>query len=619
MSEGFPSSMISESYEQENNPFLGMIQFVRAVREWKIIPFLCAGFFCLAGIIYIVVTPEVYEARSDILLKGRNTRDVRILTSEPVLSNVVQELAVENIPELEKLSQTSSVAYLRSHLSVKSPSGRPDILNLRFASHDPQAATAILNRLVTVYVSYLNHELYESVEMYNFRARVQRMLSKDISTLIGDTPEQDVQTTQGKDVRFEENHDVQNKLTQHLSESQKEFDDATNRLDKSPTTKPQDRESASRRVVLEDVIRNLGNLKNAQYIKEAIILSRATVPVIPASPLKLTTILPVLVFLGFGLGLGIIYVLNAVDDRFYSPSEFSCRLGLPILEIIQKKTHLGSFLPNGIPSHHSRDEAGIDEFEALRVTLDLIGDKSNVLVISSVDSKAGKTTVSSGLATAFAQSGKRTLLIDGDYLNGTLSRLFEEKDETGLSRVLSDESSFSDAVEENIQCIGDHDLNFLPRGKTIDSSTNLLTTKRFSELLSWCETRYDQIVIDAPVALDSCDASILGEAADGMLLVITPDSTTRRRTHRACCNLKTLGCRLIGVVANQLESNNAWLTRDAYRYQGVEPEFIDQNSGSRAVLVPNPKDGRSFPVVIEKSSVALEQDVIPSINKQRVA
>ena len=644
--------MISESYEQENNPLLGVIRFVRAVRKRKIIPILCIVVFCLAGIIYYVVTPEVYEARSDVLLNGRNNRDVRLLTSEPVLSSVVQELADENIPELETLPKSDWVPYIRNHFSVKSPGGRPDILNLRYASRDPQAATAILNRLVTVYVSYLNHTRNASVEMINYWARLHRLLSKDVSIFLGDTPQSGVQTTSPKDARNEKSRDVQNNLTISefppermtpgvksgpglkrvkqpaepiihvtltLTETEIELDDARNRLDKTSSTNSLSGESILRLDALQEVIRNLEKFKNAHYIKETIILSRATVPAELASPLKLTTILPVLVFLGFGLGLGIIYVMNAVDDRFYSPSDLSRRLGLPILEIIQKKTHLSRFLTNWTPRHLSLKEVELKEFEALRVTLELLGEKSNVLVISSVDSKSGKTTVSAGLATAFAQSGKRTLLIDSDYQNRKLSRLFSDRDEAGLSRILSDEIPFPDAAEENILCISDPGLEFLPRGNTNDSFTNLLTAKRFSEFLSWCETRYDQIVIDAPTALDSCDASILGEAADGIILVVTPDSTTRSRTLRACCNLESLGCRLIGVVANRLEPYNSWLTSDGYGYQGVESQFIHQNSDGQATYVPNPKHGNGFPVQIEKYSEALEQDVLSSINKPRVA
>jgi capsular exopolysaccharide synthesis family protein len=643
--------MISGSYEQENNPLLGVLRFVRAVRERKIIPILCIGAFCLAGIISYVVTPEFYEARAVVLLNGVNNRDVRLLASEPVLGNVVQELADEKISELETLSLTSHVTHIRSHLSVKSPGGRPDILNLRYTSRDPQAATAILNKIVTVYVSYLNHKMYASIEMGNFRARLHRVLSKDISTLLGDAPEKDVQTTNRKDARIEKSRDVQNKLTLTkapselmtpgknfgsdlkkdlqsagpiiqvtlaLSDPQRKLDDATNPLEKSSNSKSLGRESINRLDVLQKIISNLEILKNSHKIKDTIVLSRATVPAQAASPLKLTTILPILVFLGFGFGLVIIYVVNAVDDRFYSPCELSRRLGIPVLEIIQKKVYLGRFLSNRTPDHHSFKDVELKEFEALRVTLDLLGEKSNVLVISSVHSNAGKTTVSAGLATAFSQSGKRTLLIDSDYHHGTLSRLFCDRDEAGLSRILSDEISFADAIEENIQCIGDRGLELLPRGKTNNSSTNLLTTKRFSEFISWCETRYDQLVIDAPAALDSCDASILGEAADGIILVITPNSTTRSRSLRACCNLESLGCRLIGVVANQLEPYNSWSTNDGYRYQGVEPQYIHQTSDGQADYMISPKSGNGFPVKINECSEALEQDAITSIHNSRV-
>ncbi|MBC8117481.1 MAG: hypothetical protein H7062_24040, partial [Candidatus Saccharimonas sp.] len=65
------------------------------------------------------------------------------------------------------------------------------------------------------------------------------------------------------------------------------------------------------------------------------VVSEPRVPLGRISPRFSTTVLLCL-FLGTALGLGLIYVMDALDDRFRSPDELQWQLGLPLLAMIRR-------------------------------------------------------------------------------------------------------------------------------------------------------------------------------------------------------------------------------------------------------------------------------------------
>ena len=65
-------------------------------------------------------------------------------------------------------------------------------------------------------------------------------------------------------------------------------------------------------------------------------------------------------------------------------------------------------------------------------------------------------------------------------------------------------------------------------------------------MLAWAETKYDQIVVDAPPVLAVSDPAIVGRLVDAVILVVRPDKDRRRMVIRATESLRTLGCSLLG-------------------------------------------------------------------------
>ena len=80
----------------------------------------------------------------------------------------------------------------------------------------------------------------------------------------------------------------------------------------------------------------------------------------------------------------------------------------------------------------------------------------------------------------------------------------------------------------------------------------MLHGTRFSELLGWAESIYDQILIDAPPALAVTDAAIISRQVDGGLLVVRPDKNRRRMVLRATESLAAVGTTMLGAVINHV-------------------------------------------------------------------
>lgn len=301
--------------------------------------------------------------------------------------------------------------------------------------------------------------------------------------------------------------------------------------------------------VLEQ-IKHIGDVKDAGALRASVI-SRPEVPVAPVSPrLRMTAIESIL--LGLLVGLGLVYVLDVLDDRFRSPEDLQLQLRVPVLAMVRKLEGLEG---DGLEKLHvvtQPNGSASEAFRTLRTALALTGGGAKSFVISSAEPGDGKTTTMANLAAAFAQTGQRTLLIDGDMRRPGLTSLLDLRGATGLATVLRDDAPIAESAAANLETTSLENLHILPSGPRQTNSMQLLASERFSELLSWADSCYDQILVDAPPALAVSDAAMIGRLVDGVLLIVRPEKNRRRTVIRAVEHLRMLGVNVIGTVLNHL-------------------------------------------------------------------
>ncbi len=281
----------------------------------------------------------------------------------------------------------------------------------------------------------------------------------------------------------------------------------------------------------------------------------------PVTP-RLTMTVFVCVLLGIGSSFSLIYILDLVDDRFRSPDDLRRELGAPVLAMIRKLPVLGDHGLSSLYPFAKPNAIESEAFRTLRTAIAFSGEESRRLTISSTEPGDGKTTVLASLAVAFAQSGKRTLVIDGDMRRPGLSKLFEYSGREGLSTILKEGLPVPDVAARVVIPTELSNLHVIASGPRPINPVELLAGERLAELIAWADTHYDQILIDAPPSLAVADVQLIGRLVDGAILTVRPDTNRRRMVIRAAESLTALGCPLMGIVVNQLQNKSG----DEYGY-----------------------------------------------------
>ena len=287
-------------------------------------------------------------------------------------------------------------------------------------------------------------------------------------------------------------------------------------------------------------------------------------PMIPrnASYPILSSILSTFCFLGCAIGLGIIYLLDLVDDRLRSPEEVRDQLGLSVLAVLRKlpeeEVRESRIYVNGFPQ-----TIHAEAFRTLKTSLTLSATDTKCIAITSTEASEGKTTTTVNLAASYAQTGVRTLLIDADMRRPGLSRLLELRGHGGLSEVLRTEDDIATMAKERIVSTEVPLLDVLPCGPRILNAGMLLSMPTLASLMDWAVSEYDQVIVDCPPTLPVSDAAIVGRYVDSMLFVMNPDKTHRRSVVRAIDQLRGLDLKIAGVVANTSMADE----KSGYGYQ----------------------------------------------------
>jgi receptor protein-tyrosine kinase len=146
------------------------------------------------------------------------------------------------------------------------------------------------------------------------------------------------------------------------------------------------------------------------------------------------------------------------------------------------------------------------------------------LAIGAARARAGTTVLAANLAVAFAQAGKRTLLIDCNLRHPQLHELFGLPSDPGLSDVLTERCELHDAIVR----VEDFHLAVLCAGAVPDNPYELLSTDGFGHRLELLRAQYDVVLLDTPPLLHCADSQMIAARAQGYVL-----ATRRHRTKLA--------------------------------------------------------------------------------------
>jgi len=96
-------------------------------------------------------------------------------------------------------------------------------------------------------------------------------------------------------------------------------------------------------------------------------------------------------------------------------------------------------------------------------------------------------------------------------------------------------------------------LKVLNSGPIPSNATELLGSRRMSELIDVLKRKFNIIVFDSPPLNSVSDACILSSKVDGVILVVCVGQTNRRGVQKAKQQLETVGAKICGVILNRLD------------------------------------------------------------------
>ena len=173
----------------------------------------------------------------------------------------------------------------------------------------------------------------------------------------------------------------------------------------------------------------------------------------------------------------------------------------------------------------------------------------NLLGVTSPRTQEGKTLTALNLAIALAMETTQTvMLIDADLKQPQLHVLLG----LGACRGLADYVLEDVPLEDVLVHPGLGRLVVLPGGRSIQRSSEVLTSPRMSALIAEVKHRYPAriIVVDLPPLLTSSDVLAFAPSLDALLLVAGEGVTTRRDVEEALALVRG-ATPVLGTVLNQ--------------------------------------------------------------------
>lgn len=218
---------------------------------------------------------------------------------------------------------------------------------------------------------------------------------------------------------------------------------------------------------------------------------------------------------GFIIPLIIIFILALLDTNINSTEDIVKLTNIPIIGVIGKKnteSNLTVFEKSKSPLAES--------FRAIRSSLQFLykkqkGDHGKIVMLTSSISGEGKTFCSLNLATVFALSEKKTIIVGLDLRKPRIFGDFKIDNIVGVVNYLIGQKS----IEEVIQPTHIPYLDLISSGPIPPNPAELLMGESMKEMIDELKLRYDYIILDTPPVGLVSDALELARYCDATLYV----------------------------------------------------------------------------------------------------
>ena len=193
------------------------------------------------------------------------------------------------------------------------------------------------------------------------------------------------------------------------------------------------------------------------------------------------------------------------------------------------------------------------------------------IAVTSAGVNEGKTTIATNLASAIAISGRKTLIVDTDMRHRCIYKMLDKKNNLGLYSLLINEYPIKEVLQPTFI---DH-LYFLDTESNIPSPPDVLSTRRFANLVKTLRQQFDYIIFDTPPLSTFVDASIISNIADATILTVRQGKTKHDAVKNALDQLSTAKANVIGSVLTFTKDSQSEYYYAYYNKEGQRVKHED--------------------------------------------
>lgn len=223
------------------------------------------------------------------------------------------------------------------------------------------------------------------------------------------------------------------------------------------------------------------------------------------------------------------------------PSLVNEPLALPYLN---EESHHATVHDERLIALNDPDSTRLKPFKSLVSSLQISISESQtrIVLVGSARSGAGRTTLLANTAILLAQAGYSVLMIDANFRNPVLHRIFDLTNTKGLANALSGADP-KNLIQKTVV----KNLSLLSAGFSPSSPAEALGSQEMIELLANLKRKVEIIIIDTPALLEYPEAGILASHT-GAMVFLHRDGEPEEDLRAARNQLKTVRAKVFGYV-----------------------------------------------------------------------
>jgi capsular exopolysaccharide synthesis family protein len=277
-------------------------------------------------------------------------------------------------------------------------------------------------------------------------------------------------------------------------------------------------------------------------------------------------------------------VREYIDDTISSQLDVSAYLKVPFLGLVPKLPEDTTPLESDLYTHNNPRSTVAEAVRSLRAILEMSPSGSaprRILVTSSV-AREGKTSTTLRLGVAYAQMGRKVVVIDADLRRPRLHKVFGEDNAIGLTSYLMGAASSQEISTPTPV----PNLRVIFSGSSTDTPAELLASEKMPLLLDELQEQFDVVIVDTPPSVALSDAVTLSRYVDGILLVVKEQSVSRAVVKQTIETFKQVDAKILGVVLNNVDlqrSGSKYKYYYAYRdyYSTYHPAALEGDKAAK--------------------------------------